>query len=118
MATLTLQTILLAGAVITPVAAAGGGDEFANASDERTYLQVTNGSGGSINVTIPAQQANVAVAGFGTLDLDDEVIAVANGATKLIGPFPSAKFNNASGRVEVEYSGVSSVTVAAVRLAR
>lgn len=118
MAVLTVQNVVLAGAVITPVAAAGGGDSFANPTDERTELLVVNGGGGSINVTIVAQPASVPVPGYGTVPLASEVIAVAAGATKRIGPFPAAKFNDASGRVNVTYSGVTSVTVAAVRLAR
>lgn len=118
MAVLTVQNTVLAGAVITPVAAAGGGDSFTNTSDETTELMVVNGGGGSINVTIVAQAATVNVPGYGAVPLASEVIAVAAGATKRIGPFPASKFNDANGRVNVTYSGVTSVTVAAVRLAR
>lgn len=118
MAVLTVQNVVLAGAVITPVAAAGGGDSFDNPSDERNELVVINGGGVSINVTIVTQPTSIPVPGYGAVPLASEVIAVAAGATKRIGPFPAAKFNDANGRVNVTYSGVTSVTVAATRLAR
>lgn len=116
MAVLTVQDITLSGLAISTASAGGSGDLFVNPNDERTFLQVTNGSGSSINVTVTAQGTSLQKAGFGTVSVSDTVVAVANGATTLIGPFPSARFNNASGQVAVAYSDNTSVTVAAVRL--
>ncbi len=45
------------------------------------------------------------------------VVTVANGATKEIGPFQMRHYNDASGYVQVTYSAVDAVTVAAVKLA-
>lgn len=107
MATLTVATVSRAGTDIAGTSAAGGGDVFAN--DGYTFLKVTNGGGSSINVTIDCTQ---------TLDgmaVTDPVVAVAAGATKLIGPFSPSLFNDANGRVGVGYSAVTSVTVAALK---
>jgi hypothetical protein len=107
MAALTVQQILVTGLAPSYASAAGGGDTFVNDGD--TFLHVFNGGGGSINVTIaPAGSVN----GIG---FEDQVVAVAAGANKMIGPFDPAIFNGASG-VSVSYSGVTSVTVAAIKL--
>lgn len=107
MATLALTTPSIAGVLVGNVAAAGGGDKFRN--DGRTLLYVNNGGGGPINVTIDAQSID-------GMPFEDPVVAVAAGAHKLIGPFPPRYFNDAGGFVNVSYSGVSSVTVAAIQL--
>lgn len=115
MATMTVQDITGAGVAIT-LSAAANGDVFADDGKERTFLQVLNGGGGSITVTIPAQQATFQQPGYGTLARADYGGAVAAGATKLFGPFPALAFKNGSGMVTVNYSGVTSVTSAAVRV--
>ncbi|MGL5116512.1 MAG: hypothetical protein ACRC7C_14430 [Beijerinckiaceae bacterium] len=115
MAALTVQNIVEAGLANALTAAAGGGDTFVNPEDQTTFLMVTNGGGGSINVTCTSQVTNAAVPGLGNVTMSDRVVAVPNGATRMIGPFPP-RFNNASGAVAVSYSGVTSVTVGAFRL--
>jgi hypothetical protein len=75
----------------------------------------TTGGVGSINVTIPAQRTSARVKGAGTLTISDIVVAVANGAEKIIGPIPEA-YINASGNITVNYSGTSSVTAGAFKL--
>jgi hypothetical protein len=117
MATLTVATIAETGLTSTLAAAAAGGDQFANPEDQTTLFEIANASGGSINVTFATQVASAPVAGAGNVTLSNRVVAVANGARMLIGPFP-ARFNDASGFVQVTYSGVSSVTVGARRLVR
>lgn len=116
MATLTPAVITEAGVAISLSAAAGGGDQFANPSDARTYLHVNNGGGGSITVTITAQVASAQVPGKGLMTKANGGGSVANGAAKVFGPFPAEMFNDANGNVQVTYSGVTSVTVGAFRL--
>lgn len=116
MATLTVQTITDSGIVPT-LAAVNASDEFEDDGTSRTFIEVANASGGSINVTIPKVQASVNVPGVGSLTLSDIVVAVANGATKLIGPFTTA-YRNSSGKVTVNYSGTSSVTAGAFKCAK
>ena len=108
MATLVAVDISRAGVVADGVAAAGGGDAFANIGAE--ILLVKNGSVSSINVTLVTQA---------TVDgnaVADPVVAVGAGVTKAIGPFPRYIFNDANGLVQVTYSGVTTVTVKVLKL--
>lgn len=107
MATLTTQDITLDGIVPSYASAAGGGDEFV--WDKYTFLHVKNGGGSSIDVTIASQ----ASAGQG-LAAADKVVAVGAGSEKFIGPFQEAAFEDINGKVQVSYSGVTTVTVAAL----
>lgn len=118
MATLSVTDVVEAGVTLTLAAAAGGGDVFANDNDNRTFLAVANASGSSITVTVTAQDASENVPGFGTVTKANGGGSVANGATKLFGPFPAAAFNNSSGQVAVTYSSATSVTVAAFKVAK
>ena len=108
MAQLTIQTIATTGLAPTYAAAAAGGDAFYN--DGATYFHVKNGSGASINVTVNSITA--CDQGFD----HDQVVAVGAGAEKIIGPFPSQRWNDTSNNVNVSYSAVTTVTVAAVKL--
>jgi hypothetical protein len=108
MAVLTIQPASPTGLAATAVAAAGGGDQYPN--NGKTLLKVINGGGSSIDVTIAPTNT---VKGYSLASL---VVAVAGGATKYLGPYEPAYFNNSSGRVAVAYSAVTDVTVAAISL--
>jgi hypothetical protein len=103
MATLTAATVSRTGVDVAGAAADVAGDEWANTGYE--FVEVKNGSGSSINVTLDIQA---------TLDgaaVTDPVVAVAAGATKIIGPFPKGIYNNSTtGRARIAYSAVTSVT--------
>lgn len=107
MATLAYVQVGIAGTNPGLAAATGGGDKVP--VNDRGFLMVVNGGGGSINVTV-AVPGNTK---YGEAN-PDKVIAVAAGATKLIGPFPADLADPSDGLVAISYSGVSSVTVAAV----
>lgn len=110
MATLTVQEITRLGSIITPVAAAAGGDKLAPSSD--TWLRVVNGGAGAITVTVVTP--NTAFPDVGIADLS---VSVGAGVTREIGPLPYEHFANATdGLADITYSGVTTVTVAAVRL--
>lgn len=112
MATLTTQAITRAGTIITPVAATGGGDAMSCGANN--FLRVVNGGGGSINVTIAI------VAGatpWPNAAYTSTVVAVGAGVTKDIGPIPSGLYQDATtGLAQITYSGVTTVTVAAIQL--
>lgn len=116
MALLTVTDITDAG-IVPSLAAVNAEDTFVDDGTSRVFLEVANASGGSINVTIPAVQTAANVPGVGTLTVSNIVVAVANGARKFIGPFTPA-YRSAAGLVTVQYSGTSSVTAAAFRLAK
>lgn len=103
------------GIVPAYVAAPAGGTALAGTGD--IVLHVKNGGVSPINVTI--------VTG-GTLEgepVADKVIAVANGSEKLFGPFRPTVFNQPTGapshanQVTIDYSAVTSVTIAAFQRA-
>ncbi|RJQ26329.1 MAG: hypothetical protein C4589_09845 [Peptococcaceae bacterium] len=108
MATLSVQKISLTGLGPTFVAASAGGDIFANNS--HVYLHVKNGDTAAKTVTVNSQRQ--CDQGF---DHDIAVSVPASGE-RLIGPFNTSRFNNTDGNVEVTYSAVTSVTVAAIEL--
>jgi hypothetical protein len=111
MALLTLQPMVAVGLAPTTTAAAGGGDTvaLASATDVGSFLQVTNGSGSPITVTLvdpgatPAGNTTTAPAN-----------SVAAGATKLFPLYPSL-VNPSTGLINITYSAVTTVTVAAIR---
>lgn len=114
MATLTPVSPAISGSTLTPASASAGGDQFANLRGS-ALLYVKNGSGGSINVTLTAQTtARPADNQFPAQTLGNNVVAVAAGAEKIIGPIPAA-FNDGNGNVQVTYSSATTVTVAAIQ---
>lgn len=107
MSELNVQIITLAG--IEPVAAVQAvlsGDTFDN--DGFTYLEVINGGGGDVAVTIVGQRilpANTSAT---------RIVTVSAGTTKRIGPFPKEFFNtDLASEVAVSYDQVTTVTVRA-----
>jgi hypothetical protein len=96
----------LADLAAAAVAANSGGDT-APCGPGR-LLAIINGGGGSITATIGTPGT---VSG---LDVENPAVAVAAGDTALI-PL-SRLFAGANGRASITYSGVTSVTVAALEL--
>lgn len=112
MATLTVNVLTEDDDNISLVAADVAGDEYANSN--RTFLYVDNQDASSTNVTITVQTTTVEVSGFGTLTKADKVVAVPAGEQRWIGPVPAA-YDDASKNVQVSYSSVTSLSVAAVK---
>jgi hypothetical protein len=112
MAVLTVQDAAVTGLAETLVAAGAGGDSFDN--NGLCLLEVVNGGGAPITVTIddPGSASPVGAMQFNP----DVSVSVTNGQTRIIGPFPPFRFNDANGRVAISYSAVTSVTVRVIRL--
>lgn len=111
MATLSVQAPAASGTAITFVAAAAGGDKFANSGSER--LIVKNASGGSITVTIDSPgTCNFGASADSAHDL---IVTVADGAESWIGPLSQAQYNDTNGFANISYSAATSVTVAVTR---
>jgi hypothetical protein len=109
-AALTTQQIVQAGVAPSYTAAGAGGDSFV--PGQRTFLHLKNGGGASVTVTIPAPS-------FGTFSITPLSITVSAGGEKLVGPFPPDLFlDSTTGNCPVSYSGVTSVTVAVLSLAK
>lgn len=110
MATLTVNDVDLDGLTWTSgtspyVACAGGGDEFVN--DGKTYIHLKNTNAATRTVTVNSQ-VNCSQ-GF------DHNVSVTVGATTgeaKVGPFPTARFNDATGKVQLTYDAVTNLTIA------
>jgi len=102
MAILTVITVDRTGKDVAGAASDVAGDEWANTGQE--FVEVKNGSGGSINVTLNIQATLDGAAAV------NPVVAVGAGVTKIIGPFPTGVYNQvANGRAKITYSAVTSV---------
>ena len=111
MALLAIQQAVLKGTVVTFTAAAGGGDTFARPHDH-VGLRVWNGGGSAITVTVVIPGTN----SYGENQPDVASTSIAAATNVIIGPIPPEAVDPSTGLVSVTYSGVSSVTVAAVGL--
>lgn len=111
MATLTTQNVTRAGVGPTYAACTGGGDRFT--PDATTMLHVKNGSGGALNVTVAATKVPLA-----NMTTGNVVVSVPAGGERMIGPFPADFFTavDGSGLADITYSGVTSLTIAAVKV--
>lgn len=118
MAQLSPSLHALAGLNPNFVAASAGGDAFADAGDERTYVRVKNGGASAITVTVaPVSPTSVKVPGVTPqpVSLPSYSVSVPASGDMTIGPFPSA-YRDANSNVNLTYSAVTSVTVAAIRM--
>jgi len=114
LATLTVLSLTSVGNTPNFVAAAAGGDEFVNS--DKSFFAVKNGGGGSINVTVAIQRSSFDIPGFGRVGFSALVIAVPPGEERYIKVPPGPYNDPNTGRVEVTYSAVTSVTVAAIQV--
>lgn len=108
MATLTVQSITRTGLNPTYAAASALGYQVAN--NGRVFLHVKNGSASAHTVTIESQ---VSTPPPGT-SVSDVAVSVPAGAERMIGPFPPNAFNDADKYMQITYSAVTSLTVAAI----
>lgn len=108
MATLTVTQLTLDGVDPGYVAADAGGDEFP--VDTRTIFTIRNGDASPITVTIASQLAAVP----GLAPDDAEVTVPATDEREVVFQ-PAKPFADANSLVQVTYSAVTSVTVAARR---
>lgn len=112
MAVLTVQTVVRSGVGPTYASCAGGGDKFL--PDATTFLHVKNGSGGDLTVTVAAVATVLP-----NLSVGNVAVSVPAGAERMIGPFPAQFFaNSADGNADITYSGVTSLTIAAVKVSQ
>lgn len=108
MAELTVQEITLNGIDPTFSVAELAGDTFSN--NGNVYLHVKNGDTGSHTITVDSQKK----CNFG---FDHDVsVTVGTGSEVRIGPFDRSRFNDDGNLVHVSYDGVTSITIAAIRL--
>lgn len=107
--TVTIQTLVNSG--ITPsynAATVTDGDAFTN--DGNTFIHVLNaGAEKTLTIQTPVTVGGIAVA-------EVTVTIPATTGTKLIGPFETTIFNQSDGRVYLDWSAVTGVTFAVVKM--
>ncbi len=114
MATLTVQTFDEAGQDLTKSGAAGGGDEFVNTGKE--MLIIHNGDSSPVTVTITAQTTSFENKEMGNaVKADQAVVVAASNGVAIMGPFSRRAFNDGDRKVQITYSGVTSLEVAVVK---
>lgn len=112
MAVITPVSPTLTGTTVTVggTACAGGGDTVDRRGGDVALL-FRCGAGGPHTVTIESY----ASPGPGEQELDFSVVIPAN-SERLVGPFPAAYENPATGNLEITYSAVTNLTVTALDL--
>lgn len=112
MATLTTQVVTRAGVVPTYASATGGGDAMAVGSG--MFFHIKNGGGSPITVSlaIPAGASGYPNVAYGVT-----AVSVSNASEKMIGPIQAPIYADpTTGLCTISYTGVTSVTVAAINL--
>lgn len=109
MAEISVQAVTRAGTGLNPTysAANGGGDTVK--TGETTFLHVKNGHTSPQTVTI------VTPNDYEGLAVSDLAIAVPNAGERMIGPIDDV-FRASNGFASITYSGVTALTVAAIRI--
>lgn len=109
MATLTATTLSRSGVSIedNDVAAAAGGDQFANTGQE--YVIIKN-AGSEITATFATGMT------VDSLAVANKDVTCGASETTVVGPFPPGWYNDANGYVQITYSSVTSVTILVVKL--
>ncbi len=107
------------GTVLTASAAVDNtnGNKFANPTG-RAIIEITNGSGSTLNATFTTQ-ANYNVVGTNgsvSYAVADINVAVTNATSKVCGPFDKSLYNDANGNVIVNFSSGSSVTARVIEV--
>jgi hypothetical protein len=111
MALLTAQSVVTGGLEATYAAATGGGDTVV--PDDHTVLHYKNASGGDITITLVCESSCSFGSGTPT---HDRVVVCTAGEERFIPTGPASRFADATtGLVSITYSGVTSLTVAAIR---
>jgi len=105
--TLSIQDIVRSG--LNPSYEAANADGESVDNNGRVFLHIKNGSGVSVTVTIqtPGTVDGLAVA--------DRTVVIPAGEERMPGVFPPADYNQSDGAVYVDFSAVTTVTVAAIR---
>lgn len=109
MATLTYQKSKLTGSTVLPVSASAGGDKIKPNPNGALLVQNTDASSKTVTVVIPGNTK------FGQAEPDITRVVAAS-AFDLIGPFPLDAADSDDFMVDISYSAVTGVKVAAIEI--
>ncbi len=105
---ITPVTVTPAGVDVEGVDASDSGDEWENTGNE--WVEITNASGSPVTVTLRI------ITEPDGLAVTNRTVTVADGVTKVVGPFRPGIYNNAARRAKITYSSAVGVTVKALKL--
>lgn len=111
----TVTTATFGGTVLPAAGAvdAANGNSIANPSG-RVAIEVTNGAGAPITVTV-VTNGNYNTAA-GVHPIADDAITVTNGTSKIIGPWDTTLYNDGSGNVLIDWSSGTTITARVIAL--
>ena len=115
MADLTIQNVVEAGLAATYANASSGGDAVLNTNGD-VVLHVKNDDVASKTVTVTAQRTSQNVPDFGDMSKSNIQVSIPASEDRFIGPFPKGAYNDGAAKVQITYSAVTSVTIAALRV--
>jgi hypothetical protein len=120
MATLTVQSLSLAGLLSSTVAAASTADKFNN--DGNTFLLFQNTNASSRTLTLTVQNATVNQAGFNPITVANPTVTLPGSGTNsglaLVGPFGVTQFNDSNGQLNYTLDVATGMNVAAIKVPR
>lgn len=120
MATLTLQTLSLAGLLSSTLSAASTADKFNN--DANVFLLFQNTNASSRTLTIVTQATSLVKQGFNPISLASPTVTIpgsgTNGGLALVGPFGPEQFNDSNGQVNYTLDTATGMNVAAIKMPR
>jgi hypothetical protein len=103
---LTVQNVVRSG--LTPSYSAANVDGHGIPNSGAEFLHVkTGGTGTTVTIPIPGTVDGQAVA--------SKTVVLGTSTERMIGPFPPGTYNQASGEVHIDFSSVTTVTVAAIK---
>lgn len=109
MAALTVHQAQITGTDLAFVSAAGGGDTVKVDGDTILIVRNTDGSTKTVTVVRPGTE-------YGQANPDVAHVVPATTGVSVIGPIPPSFADPTDGLVDVTYSAVTGVTIAAVRV--
>ena len=84
-------------------------------NDGRTFLYF-KGTSTALTITISKQKSVLRVEGYGDVSMSDITISMPASAAERLIELPSAVYNDGNGRVNISYTSITGLTVAAFRL--
>ncbi len=105
-----IKTILKAGLTPTYTGSLSTGSNYQFLNDGRTYIHIINGGGSPDTVTVVSQAIEDGLA------VADLAVVVPAGEERVLGPFNTRIYNDASGLLNFGHSFITSVTQGVYRL--
>lgn len=85
-------------------------------NDGNTFLIVANDTGITQAITFTSVLTSVNNPSFGTITLEDVGATIPTGETHMFGPFPTGRWNNATGHVTAMCGASATMTAVAVKV--